>query len=328
MKKHPSDVLTRHPANPVLAPPQCPQPCERAYNAGVAKWNGRYVMAFRREWRVAGQVESHLALAFSDDGIKFQVQPEPLHVIDYDDENLRAYDPRLTVMDDGRLYMCFAIDTRHGIRGGLAVTEDLRQWVVLSTSLPDNRNMVLFPRKIGGKFVRLDRPFPMYGRYGQEPVEAFDCWYSESYDGSYWGGHRLVLGWDRVPWVNSKVGPAAPPLETERGWLTTFHGVVKDPGRPLHTWDSNPWTKQYKAGLMLLDREAPWHIIGMCPVPVLEAEMDYEHVGYRGDVIFPGGMILEDSGEVKIYYGAADTVECLATAHLDDLLDLCEPVVG
>ena len=50
--------------------------------------------------------------------------------------------------------------------------------------------------------------------------------------------------------------------------------------------------------------------------------------GFRNDVLFPGGMILEESGEVKIYYGAADTVECLATADVGDLLDLCEPFKG
>jgi beta-1,4-mannooligosaccharide/beta-1,4-mannosyl-N-acetylglucosamine phosphorylase len=64
-------------------------------------------------------------------------------------------------------------------------------------------------------------------------------------------------------------------------------------------------------------------VIGICDKPILTPELDYENFGMRGEVIFPGGMILEDSGEVKIYYGAADTVECLATAHVDDLLKLC-----
>ena len=75
---------------------------------------------------------------------------------------------------------------------------------------------------------------------------------------------------------------------------------------------------------MLLDLENPAKVIGLCPEPVIRAELDHELNGFRGSVIFPGGMILEDSGEVKIYYGAADTVECLATAHVDDLLKLCK----
>ncbi len=324
MKPTPSDVVQRHPKNPILVPEQCPQPCERAYNAGIVYWKGRYVMAFRREWRVGDTFESFMYLAFSEDGVGFEVQPDPMRVIQYDKENLRAYDPRLTVIDD-RVYMCFAIDTMHGIRGGVAVTDDLENWEVLSVALPDSRNMVLFPERVNGKIVRLDRPFPMYGRYGREPVEAFDCWYSDSEDGRYWGNHHLVLGWDHVSWVNNKIGPAAPPIKTERGWLCTFHGVVKDDNRHLSTWDPTPWTKAYKGGLMLLDSNEPWKVIGICPTPLLEAETKYEIEGYRGEVIFPGGMLLDDDGTVRIYYGAADTVECLATAGLDDLLELIEP---
>jgi len=76
--------------------------------------------------------------------------------------------------------------------------------------------------------------------------------------------------------------------------------------------------------VMLLDLKQPWRVTSMLPVPLLKPEAPYERTGYRGDVLFPGGLIIEDSGEVKIYYGAADTVECLATASLDDLLSLLE----
>ena len=71
---------------------------------------------------------------------------------------------------------------------------------------------------------------------------------------------------------------------------------------------------------MLLDLDDPSKVIGMAREPLLRAEAEYELDGFRGSVIFPGGMILEDDGEVKIYYGAADTVECLATASVEELL--------
>jgi beta-1,4-mannooligosaccharide/beta-1,4-mannosyl-N-acetylglucosamine phosphorylase len=68
----------------------------------------------------------------------------------------------------------------------------------------------------------------------------------------------------------------------------------------------------------------PRTIIGLCPTPILAPEAPYEtDDGFRNDVIFPCGMVFEDSGEVKLYYGAADTVICLATADVDDLLALC-----
>jgi beta-1,4-mannooligosaccharide/beta-1,4-mannosyl-N-acetylglucosamine phosphorylase len=99
-----------------------------------------------------------------------------------------------------------------------------------------------------------------------------------------------------------------------------------DPARGKNGWEPQ-WTKRYCAGIMLLDLEQPWKVIGLCPTPLLAPETAYEaSEGFRTGVIFPGGMILEDDGSVKIYYGAADTVECLATAHVDDLLALCKPV--
>ncbi|MNO19066.1 4-O-beta-D-mannosyl-D-glucose phosphorylase [compost metagenome] len=126
-----------------------------------------------------------------------------------------------------------------------------------------------------------------------------------------------------MPFANDKVGPAAPPVLTDKGWLTTFHAVDVDPARGKQGWEDT-WKKRYTAGIMLLDSEAPRKVIGMSRQPLLAPETDDEiGGGIRNHVIFPGGMILEDDGEVKIYYGSADTVECLATAHVDDLLRFC-----
>lgn len=112
------------------------------------------------------------------------------------------------------------------------------------------------------------------------------------------------------------------PIKTEYGWLTTFHSVDIDQSRGKNGWE-NSWKKRYMAGIMLLDLNDSTKVIGMCKEPLLQPEARYEREGFRNDVIFPGGMILEDNGEVKIYYGAADTVECLAMIHLNDLLKLC-----
>ena len=319
-----SPLVHRHPANPVLTADQVPYPATLVFNAGVARFQGRYVMVFRDDygdWKANRRLDgTHLGLAFSDDGVRWEVQPKPCFTW-RDDEVMRAYDPRLTVID-GRCYLCFAVDTRHGLRGGIAVTDDFDRFEVLSLTVPDNRNLVLFPERIGGRYARLERPFPVYSRFGGD---RFDAWYSESPDLCFWGNSRLVLAVEDVPFANDKVGPAAPPVRTPRGWLTTFHAVDRDPSRGKNGWEDR-WQKRYTAGVMLLDLEEPWRIRGLGRAPLLAPEAPYERDGYRNDVIFPGGMILEDSGEVKLYYGAADTVECLATAHVDDLLRLCEPV--
>jgi beta-1,4-mannooligosaccharide/beta-1,4-mannosyl-N-acetylglucosamine phosphorylase len=323
------NILKKHPLNPLVSPKDMPYDSEQTYNAGITKYQGRYVMVFRNDYARTRKdfdecipkgyfppVKINLGLAFSDDGVQWEIEKEPCFELQ-DDDIMHAYDPRLTVID-GRCYMCFAADTKHGVRGGIAVTDDFVKFEILTMTVPDNRNMVLFPEKIDGRFVRLERPFPVYGRAEKE---AFDVWISDSPDCRYWGNHRLLLGAESVSFSNSKIGPAAPPVKTSEGWLTTFHSVYKV-DRELDSWHPG-WNKIYYGGIMLLDLKDPSKIIGICRNPILGPEKDYELEGMRGSVVFPGGMILEDSGEVKIYYGAADTVECLATTTLDELLRLC-----
>ena len=227
--------ITKYPGNPVLSAKDIPYDAVQIFNAGITKYQGRYVMVFRNDHGVPEKdfreycekfgkfppAKINIGIAFSDDGINWKVAPEPCFELK-DDDIMHAYDPRLTVID-GRCYMCFAVDTKHGVRGGIAVTDDFSKFEILTMTVPDNRNMVLFPEKINGKYVRLERPFPVYGR---EENEAFDVWISASPDCRYWGDHKLLLGAENVPFSNSKIGPAAPPVKTRKGWLTTFHAVL------------------------------------------------------------------------------------------------------
>jgi len=318
---HSASVIKRHPLNPVLTEKDVPYDADLIFNAGVQKKDGTYYMLFRNDYcaprgshNLAG---TNIGLARSDDGVHWKVDPEP-HFALQDDEIRRIYDPRLQVID-GEIYICFAVDTWHGIRGGIAKTDkDFRTLDILSMSAPDNRNMVLFPEKINGMFARLERPFPVYSR----GYDVFDVWFSDSADLKYWGNTQLVLPSKSVPFANAKVGPAAPPIKTKEGWLTTFHAVRAVPPKK-DGWEEK-WGKEYYAGIMLLDLKDPTKVVGLYNEPLLAPEADYETKdGFRNNVIFPGGMILEDDGEVKIYYGAADTVECLATAQVDDLIALC-----
>ena len=164
-----SGVIARHPANPVLTSKDVPFASTLVFNPGVTKFEGRYVMVFRNDYGREGDTHfdgTNMGLAWSADGVHWEVADAPCFDMG-SDEIRRAYDPRLIVID-GRCYMCFAVDTRHGVRGGIAVTDDLQHFEVLSLSVPDNRNMVLFPERIGGAYVRLERPFPVYGRGGGE----------------------------------------------------------------------------------------------------------------------------------------------------------------
>ncbi len=315
-------IIQRHPANPILSARDVPYPSALVFNAGVVKFAGRYVMLFRNDYgspqdrRLDG---TNIGLAFSDDGLRWTVEAAPVWQW-ADGDVLRVYDPRLTVIED-RPLVCFALDTLHGIRGGIAATDDFRRFDVLHLTAPDNRNLALFPEKVGGRYLRLERPFPVYGRPFVK--EWFDIWLSASPDLRYWGDTRLLLGVEDVPFANAKIGPGAPPVKTPAGWLVAFHAVDIDPTRGKNGWEES-WTKRYTAGLMLLDVDNPARILGISRQPLMIPEAPYEvDGGFRNNVIFPCGLILEPDGEVKIYYGAADTTVCLATAHLDDLLALC-----
>jgi beta-1,4-mannooligosaccharide/beta-1,4-mannosyl-N-acetylglucosamine phosphorylase len=262
----------------------------------------------------------NFGLAYSDDGLHWDVQPKPCFDI-HDNEILNSYDPRLTIID-GRCYMAFAMDTKHGVRGAIAVTDDFEKYEMISISAPENRNFALFPEKVDNKFIRLERPFPIYGRPGYP--ERFDIWISDSPDLEYWGRSELLMGVEHVPFANQKIGAGPPPVKTPEGWLTIFHASDFDPKRERRGYEET-WKKRYCAGIMLLDLENPRKIVAMSKKPLLAPEASYETTGgYRNFVIFPTGMILEDSGEVKVYYGAADTYMCLATADVRDLVMLCD----
>ena len=328
-------ILASHPCirkreSPIITPADLPYPCSLVFNAGVVKHRNEYVMLFRNDYgtdqaryetenkKFAG---TSVGIARSRNGIDGWVfdQKPLIDSRDLSDPELeRFYDPRIVKIED-RLYLCLATDTRHGIRGTIAaLSDDLRSFRILSSSVPDNRNMVLFPEKIGGEYVRLERPMPIYSRHN----ERFDIWLSRSPDLVYWGRSELVLGSERVPWANDKIGPTASPIKTKDGWLTLFHAVDIDDSRGKNGWEKS-WKKRYTAGLMLLDPEDPAKVLAVYDKPLLAPELPFEtDAGFRQNVIFPCGLLLEETGEVKIYYGASDTCVCLATAKLDDLLNL------
>lgn len=317
-----SPLITRHPTNPVLTPEQVPYPSKLTYNAGVVKKDGQYIMVFRNDYGFDEKTKKapnfQLGLARSSDGIHWQVEPEPLFQGD-GEEVMGSYDPRLSIMDD-MFYLCYAQFTRHGYRATISRTRDFKQFEILDRSLPDNRDGVLIPQKIGGRYLRLDRPFPYFSR---DKRVSFDIWISESPDLVYWGKSELLLCVEDVPFANERIGAGSPPVRTEAGWLVLFHAVDVDPERGKNGWEDR-WISRYTAGAMLLDLENPRKVVGYSRTPLIVPEADYETAqGFRYNVIFPTALVPEENGEVKIYYGAADTVMALATAQLDDLVRHC-----
>ncbi len=318
-------------SKPILTKDDMPYDATLIFNAGIAKINGKYIMIFRNDYGttqelferdINNKMYTSVGLAVSDNGIdNWVVADKPIvDSVDMTGETIRLYDPRITVIE-GTAYLCLAKDTKHGLCGVIAkLNKNMDGFEIIYSSVPDNRNMVLFPEKINGLYVRLERPFPVYSRWHKD---IFDIWISKSPDMRYWGDSELLLGVEDVPFANDKIGPAAPPIKTDKGWLTTFHAVDIDENRGKNGWE-DCWQKRYTAGIMLLDLENPEKVIGICKEPLIVADEEYEQKGgFRQNVIFPGGMIAEDDGTVKIYYGASDTVECVATANINELIELC-----
>ena len=322
-----SPLITRHSRNPILKNGDVPYTGGLVYNGSVIKYAGQYVMLVRVDHADLGQEKMEnvttVALATSDDGISWEVQPKPC--MDWRSEEVVAPTDVRLMLVEGRPYATVAVNTRHGMETWCVTTEDFQTFDPVFKMVPDNRDVVLFPEKVGGKYLRLERPFPTFG-HSRRPV--FDIWISESPDLTYWGNPQVLLDVEHVPYANGRIGPGTPPLKTDRGWLLLFHAVDDDPARGKNGWEEM-WTERYTMGVLLLDLEDPRKIVGLSPSPLLVPEMSYEvSGGYRNNIVFPCGWVLEDSGAVNIYYGAADTVQCLATAHLDALLGLCQPVGG
>ena len=167
---------------------------------------------------------------------------------------------------------------------------------------PYNKDAALFPRKIGGRYLLLHRPTA-------GPLE--NVWLSESEDLRHWGNPVCVLREDQQPgWDSGKVGTGPTPIETPEGWLLIFHGVELE---------EKGWL--YRVGLALLDLDDPSRIIAKAPNWVFGPMEPYELRGEKPGIVFPTGAVVQD-GTLRLYYGAADTSVAVASARMDDLLQV------
>jgi len=300
------DVVERWYKNPIITLENVPFPCNTVFNAGATKFGDEYILLMRVE-DLAGR--SVLALARSDDGYHFSVDPVPA-MEPSKEEPYRSYerrgieDPRITYLE-GTYYIMYTAYSRYGARLALAKTSDFKNFERIGLiSQPENKDGCLFPRKINGRYVRLDRPFG--GGTG-------NMWVSYSDDLLHWGDSEVVMTTRGGFWDQDRIGACAPPIETEHGWLEIYHGVKNTSAGPL-----------YRMGAVILDLENPAKVICRSAVPILMPREYYERVGDIGNVVFSCGALLEDGGRLRIFYGAADTCICLGFADVDDLIDRCQ----
>jgi beta-1,4-mannooligosaccharide/beta-1,4-mannosyl-N-acetylglucosamine phosphorylase len=249
----------------------------------------------------------NLHAGHSKDGINWQLEPDPIEW-KFDDPELspflHRYDPRVTWLED-RYYVTWC-NGYHGPTIGIGYTYDFKEFTFLENAfLPHNRNGVLFPRKINGKYTMLSRP----SDNGHTPFG--DIFYSESPDMIHWGKHRFVMAPKGWTWQSTKIGAGPTPIETDEGWLLIYHGVLTS---------CNGFV--YSMGAALLDLDQPWKVIARAAPYLMSPQRLYECVGDVPNVVFPCAALHDaPSGRLAIYYGAADTVTGLAFAQIDELVD-------
>lgn len=320
-----SDKIVRYVKNPIFSAEQVPFPCNLAFNAGVEKFNGRYYMAFRYDVyrnndRNQGIGETGTGLAESNDGLNWTSHNKPVNFYYRGNKINTINDARLTVLEN-KLYMSCCFNTLYGERPALFEWKSGDDFEAVSIGVPNQRNMVLCSDKINGKYWRLERPI------SYEPTYAI--WASYSPDLKYWGESELLLGVEDVPYATRKIGAAASPLKTEAGYVLFFHAVYKDTENGVVYPDGAKWDWRYTCGAALLDLNDPFKVKAITRKPLLVAEEKYEtgnmELFWRENVVFPGGVVLEDNDTIRLYYGAGDYCECLAEITLQNLLSEMTP---
>lgn len=251
---------------------------------------------------------SHFRLARSTDGKTFHVGAQPVFSAGSSLEAFGVEDARITEID-GTFWVNYTAVSSAGIATALASSPDLvhfeRHGVIFS---PPNRDVTIFPEKIGGRYVALHRPMP-------EGIGRPAIWLASSADLLSWGDHRYLAGARSGMWDDLKIGGGAVPFRvrvpgaSENAWLAIYHGVTASP-------------LTYSLGALLLDGNDPSRILGRSNAPILAPELPYEREGFFGNVVFTCGVIGPERGgdAVRVYYGASDGVTCAADLPLSDIL--------
>jgi predicted GH43/DUF377 family glycosyl hydrolase/glycosyltransferase involved in cell wall biosynthesis len=249
---------------------------------------------------------SHLRVARSQDGLRFTIDPEPTIVSADTLEEYGIEDPRITRIGDV-FHITYVAVSRLGITTARMTTKDFRTFERHGTIMhPDQKDVVLFPEQVGGSYLAMTRPMP--GSFGR----VLGIWVAESEDLVHWGRHRPVAQPRAGMWDEMRIGASLVPIRTEGGWLELYHGADRD--------------NRYGMGALLLDAGDPTKVLARTDRPLMVPETDYELDGFLHDVVFPTGHVELGDGDIRVYYGAADTSVCAADLSIDDVLDALDPV--
>jgi predicted GH43/DUF377 family glycosyl hydrolase len=337
-------IFTRCPENPIVVPGLYEWRMATVFNPGALYDEGRFYL-YERAAGGLRPFHCYIGMLESDDGVHFShVSDQPVFTPEMAGSKYGSVqDPRVVKIEDS-YYMTYAYrpyawnshPTGLGVpesyevqfpgfsgrseenqtRSGIAVSTDRLHWEHLCWATPadvDDRDVILFPEKIDGKFWLLRRPlqFVSPDHASIQSIDAPGIWICSSKDLHTWS-EAVMIARPEQAWEGGRIGGSTPPIRTDRGWLVLYHGV-----ETLY-----PPTKRvcYRLGAMMLDLADPTVVLARTSRPIMEPEAYYERFGlYIPNVIFPTGNVVVD-GVLYLYYGVCDTAIALATVPLDELV--------
>lgn len=300
---HRRDIVKRFEGNPVISIRDLAFQCADVCNAGVVKVADQYILLM-----TVKNLEGYDSIyaARSTDGHTFEIASEPLLAPSQDVdfavyEEMGVRDTRITLLDS-TYYIVYSAVGRHGDCLALARTEDFETVERVGIiSEPDIKAGTFFPRKMNGKYVRLERPWS----HGS-------IWVNYSDDLLQWGGSEVLMSPREGFWDASRIGAATPPMPIDEGWLFLYYGVKETSAGPL-----------FRLGAAILDWENPAQLVGRTNVPILAPRLPYERMGDIPNLVFCCGAIIEPNRDIKVYYGAADSCICLGTTTVTTIVESC-----
>lgn len=332
-------VLRRYEGNPVLEPRPGAWDSLSVFNPGAIFHEGKVYMLYRTASDLQEYV-STFGLAVSDDGRAFQrIGEGPVLQPEANCEVGGVEDARIT-RDGHDFLITYAAVTkkpgpvyaemdffhrsreepflaRPGIPPlgpsytGLLRTPDFRHFSregIITPPGVEDRDGVLFPEKVGGRYVLLHRPSTWVGHgYGTDRASVWLAFSDDLKNWDYGTGAEYLLMKPEADWEGGKIGAGPPPVRTPAGWLLVYHGV------------DNRYV--YRVGAALLDLDDPLRAIARTSRFLMEPEEEWEKVGVTPNVCFPTAALWQPGSELLVYYGGADRVVGLATADMDALLD-------
>ena len=289
------------------------------FNPGAIEHEGKILLCARVE---GCDRKSFFAIAESDNGVDgFRFWDYPILLPETDDPDTNVYDMRLVKHEDGYIYGLFcterkdpnapAGDMQSAIaQCGIVRTKDLLQWdrlADLKTNVSQQRNVVLHPEFVNGKYAFYTRPSDDFINVGSGGGIGFA--YSDSITNAV-VDHEEIINKRVYHTINEgKNGQGPAPIKTPKGWLHIAHGV-RNTAAGL----------RYVLYVFLSDLNQPWKVTHT-PGGYFLAPMGNERVGDVSNVAFCNGAVAKDSGEVFIYYASSDTRCHVAKTTVDRLLD-------